>query len=466
MWVVDFPLFEAIDDDGRPVPAHHPFTMPHPDDLDRLEADPLSVRLAGLRPRAQRVGAGFGQRPNPPRRHPAARSSRCSASIRRQAAGTLRVPARRVPLRRAAARRLRVRHRPPGRHPRRRGEHPRGHRLPEDAVGRRPAHRRAAPIDPSASSRELGLRLLPPTSLIATRMPKRSTCSSAAAGGAAAQAGAAGRPHAADDARRVVGQEHLLGAGQAAAGADRERPAVARSILWGRRAPARRRWPVSSRARRRKAFEPLSAVTAGVKDVREVVERARAAARRARPGHDPVPRRGAPLQQGAAGRAAAAVEDGTARARSARRPRTRSSRSTRRCSSRSTLFRLEPLDDDGARARWSTAGLDAEGATADDDAVDQPRRPASTGDGRARARPSLEVGVARSTARRRARVHARGCRGGARRHARSATAATSTTTSSARSSRASAAPTPTPASTGWPACSRRARTPASSPAAW
>jgi aspartyl-tRNA synthetase len=36
-WVVDFPLFEAIDDEGNPVPAHHPFTMPHPDDLDLLE---------------------------------------------------------------------------------------------------------------------------------------------------------------------------------------------------------------------------------------------------------------------------------------------------------------------------------------------------------------------------------------------------------------------------------------------
>jgi aspartyl-tRNA synthetase len=43
-WVLEFPLFEDVDDEGRPIPAHHPFTMPHPDDIDRLESDPLSVR--------------------------------------------------------------------------------------------------------------------------------------------------------------------------------------------------------------------------------------------------------------------------------------------------------------------------------------------------------------------------------------------------------------------------------------
>jgi aspartyl-tRNA synthetase len=36
VWVVDFPLFETLDDEGLPVPAHHPFTMPHPDDLELL----------------------------------------------------------------------------------------------------------------------------------------------------------------------------------------------------------------------------------------------------------------------------------------------------------------------------------------------------------------------------------------------------------------------------------------------
>jgi aspartyl-tRNA synthetase len=44
LWVVDFPMFDGVDDAGHPVAAHHPFTMPHPDDLDRLEQDPASVR--------------------------------------------------------------------------------------------------------------------------------------------------------------------------------------------------------------------------------------------------------------------------------------------------------------------------------------------------------------------------------------------------------------------------------------
>ncbi len=44
LWVVDFPMFDGVDDAGHPVAAHHPFTMPHPEDLDRLESDPASVR--------------------------------------------------------------------------------------------------------------------------------------------------------------------------------------------------------------------------------------------------------------------------------------------------------------------------------------------------------------------------------------------------------------------------------------
>jgi aspartyl-tRNA synthetase len=43
-WVVDFPLFQPDAETGRPVFAHHPFTAPHPDDVARLDTDPLSCR--------------------------------------------------------------------------------------------------------------------------------------------------------------------------------------------------------------------------------------------------------------------------------------------------------------------------------------------------------------------------------------------------------------------------------------
>jgi len=42
LWVTDFPVF--AEEDGTLTPAHHPFVMPHPDDLDLLETDPAAVR--------------------------------------------------------------------------------------------------------------------------------------------------------------------------------------------------------------------------------------------------------------------------------------------------------------------------------------------------------------------------------------------------------------------------------------
>jgi aspartyl-tRNA synthetase len=45
VWVVEFPLFVGVDKEtGRPKPGHHPFTRPHPDDLDKFDTDPMSVR--------------------------------------------------------------------------------------------------------------------------------------------------------------------------------------------------------------------------------------------------------------------------------------------------------------------------------------------------------------------------------------------------------------------------------------
>ena len=48
LWVVDFPLLEWAEGEageaGRFVACHHPFTSPHPDDLDLLETDPGRCR--------------------------------------------------------------------------------------------------------------------------------------------------------------------------------------------------------------------------------------------------------------------------------------------------------------------------------------------------------------------------------------------------------------------------------------
>ena len=44
LWVTEFPMFERSEETGEISPAHHPFTMLHPDDLDLLETAPLEVR--------------------------------------------------------------------------------------------------------------------------------------------------------------------------------------------------------------------------------------------------------------------------------------------------------------------------------------------------------------------------------------------------------------------------------------
>ena len=44
LWIVDFPMFHGVSEGGRPIPAHHPFTHPHVDDIDKLETEPFAVR--------------------------------------------------------------------------------------------------------------------------------------------------------------------------------------------------------------------------------------------------------------------------------------------------------------------------------------------------------------------------------------------------------------------------------------
>ncbi|WP_309397874.1 aspartate--tRNA ligase [Cerasicoccus maritimus] len=44
LWVVDFPLMLFDEDEGRYVAAHHPFTAPHPEDIDKLDTDTKNCR--------------------------------------------------------------------------------------------------------------------------------------------------------------------------------------------------------------------------------------------------------------------------------------------------------------------------------------------------------------------------------------------------------------------------------------
>ena len=44
LWITEFPLFEYSEEDQRYVAMHHPFTSPHPDDIDKIESDPANCR--------------------------------------------------------------------------------------------------------------------------------------------------------------------------------------------------------------------------------------------------------------------------------------------------------------------------------------------------------------------------------------------------------------------------------------
>ena len=43
LWVVDFPMFEWSEEEGRLLAMHHPFTAPKPCDVPKLDTDPASV---------------------------------------------------------------------------------------------------------------------------------------------------------------------------------------------------------------------------------------------------------------------------------------------------------------------------------------------------------------------------------------------------------------------------------------
>jgi putative ATPase len=187
----------------------------------------------------------------------------------------------------------------------------------------------------------------------------------------------------------VVGQEHLVAPGKPLrrlVEADR----LTSAIFWGPPGTGKTTLALAVAGSTARAFEQLSAVTAGVKDVREVIERARQRLGERSQGTilflDEI-HRFSKAQQDAL---LPAVEDGTLTLIGAttENPFFEVNPPLR---SRSTLFRLEPLDRE-AIVTLIERGLEAEGATADPAAIDLLTDRAG-GDGR-QVLTSLEVACA------------------------------------------------------------------------
>ncbi len=197
------------------------------------------------------------------------------------------------------------------------------------------------------------------------------------------------RPKTLDD---VVGQEHLVGPGRPLRRLV-EHDRLTSAIFWGPPGTGKTTLALAVAGSTRRAFEQLSAVTAGVKDVRETIERARQ--RLGEHGRGTILfldeiHRFSKSQQDAL---LPAVEDGTLTLIGAttENPFFEVNAPLR---SRSTLFRLEPLGR-AAIEQLIARGLQVEGVDADDDAIAHLADRAG-GDGR-QVLTALEVASALAT---------------------------------------------------------------------
>ena len=141
-WVVEFPMFDYDDEEKRWVAMHHPFTSPRDQDFAILESDPAKCRAKAYDLVVNGYEAGGGTI----RIHDAGIQQKVFNLLgidEESANGAVRLLAQGARLRRTAARRHRAGHRPLRDALRRLGQHPRLHRLPQDAEGHRPDDRGA-----------------------------------------------------------------------------------------------------------------------------------------------------------------------------------------------------------------------------------------------------------------------------------------------------------------------------------
>ena len=137
LWVVDFPMFEYNESEGRWDALHHPFTAPTGDFADpgALRSRAYDIVLDGVE-----IGGGSIRINRPDVQQQVFATLGISDE---EARGPLRVPARRARLRRAAARGPRARARPDRRGAGRARLDPRRDRVPQDGQRLGPADRRA-----------------------------------------------------------------------------------------------------------------------------------------------------------------------------------------------------------------------------------------------------------------------------------------------------------------------------------